>query len=72
MADDFPRKRFNLGWLINLRRIFIFLFLAIIAYRAWTELSPETYKSFNLFIRLLFYPDAFRLAVLGPTPNNQP
>ena len=63
MSDDFPRKRFNLGWLINLRRMFIFLFLAIIAYTAWPELSPSTYGRFNLFIRLLIYPDAFRLAV---------
>ena len=63
MADGFPRKRFNLGWLINLRRMFIFLFLAVIAYKAWPDLSPSTYGRFNLFIRLLFYPDAFRLAV---------
>ena len=63
MSDGFPRKRFNLGWLINLRRMFIFLFLAVIAYKAWPQLSPSTYGRFNLFIRLLIYPDAFRLAV---------
>ena len=63
MADEFLRKRFNLGWLINLRRMFIFLFLSVIAYKAWPELSPDTYQSFNLFVRLLVYPDAFTLAV---------
>ena len=63
-AAPLPKKRFSLrGNLLRLRMLLILVLVAIVAFTAWQQLSPQTYSFFTSYLDYATSPDAFAVAV---------